>query len=104
MYDLKCVEEMKDLGVTIDSQLNFESHILTKTKKANQTMGMIRRAFTHLDNEMFLCLFKAFVRPQLEYANAAWSPYKVKDVTATVVRRPLKTANTPYASVSQSTR
>ena len=81
MYDLE-VEEIKDLGVTIDSKLNFESHILTKIKKANQTMGMIRRAFTHLDSDMFLCLFKAFVRPQLEYANAAWSPYKVKDVTA----------------------
>ena len=31
---------------------------------------------------MFLCLFKAFVRPQLEYANAVWSPHKVKDITA----------------------
>ena len=82
VYDLECVEEIKGLGVTIDSKLNFESHILTKIKKANQTMGMIRRAFTHLDSDMFLCLFKAFVRPQLEYANAAWSPYKVKDVTA----------------------
>ena len=73
---------MKDLGVTIDSNLIFESHIQIKVNKANQTMGMIRRAFTHLDNDTFLCLFKAFVRPQLEYANAAWSPYKVKDITA----------------------
>ena len=45
-------------------------------------MGMIRRVFTHLDKEMFLCLFKAFVRPQLKYANAAWSPHRVKDITA----------------------
>ena len=72
VYSLECVNEMKDLGVTIDSNLNFNSHIQCKVNKANQTMGMIRRAFTHLDKEMFLCLFKAFVRPQLEYANAAW--------------------------------
>ena len=37
-----------------------------------QTLEMA--AFTHLDSDMFLCLFKAFVRPQLEYAYAAWSP------------------------------
>ena len=43
---------------------------------------MIRRAFITLDEEVFLCLFKAFVRPHLEYANAVWNPYKRKDVTA----------------------
>ena len=43
-------------------------------------MGMTRRAFTYLDSDTFLCLFKAFVRSQLEYANAAWSPYNVKDI------------------------
>ena len=50
--------------------------------KANKSMDIIKRAFTHLDNDMYRCLFKAFVRLQLEYANAAWSPYKVKDVIA----------------------
>ena len=70
VYSLECVNEMKDLGVTIDSRLNFNSHIKIKVNNTNQTMGMIRRAFTHLDKDMFLCLFKAFVWPQLEYANA----------------------------------
>ena len=68
VYDLECVNEIKDLGVIIDSNLNFECHMQSKIIKANQTMGMIRRAFTYLDSDMFLCLFKAFVRPQLEYA------------------------------------
>ena len=75
-YDLECVTSMKDLGVVIDSDLNFEEHMHEKIKKANQTMGMIRRAFTFIDEDMFVCLFKAFVRPQLEYANAVWNPYK----------------------------
>ena len=81
-YDLECVSSMKDLGVTIDSHLNFEAHIHEKINKANQMMGMIRRAFTFIDEDMFLCLFKAFVRPQLEYANAVWNPYKAKDINA----------------------
>ena len=43
---------------------------------------MIRRAFTFMDEDMFICLFKAFVRPQLEYANAVWNPHKFKDINA----------------------
>ena len=73
---------MKDLGVTIDASLSFESHIQDKINKANRTAGMIRRAFITMDEEVFLCLFKAFVRPHLEYANAVWNPHKRKDVTA----------------------
>ena len=81
-HDLECVTNMKDLGVVIDSSLNFEIHMQEKINKANQTMGMIRRAFTFLDEDIFVCLFKAFVRPQLEYANAVWNPHKAKDINA----------------------
>ena len=81
-YDLEYVTNMKDLGIVIDSNLNFEAHMHETINKANQTMGMIRRAFISIDESMFVCLFKAFVRPQLEYANAVWSPYKVKDINA----------------------
>ena len=45
-------------------------------------MGLIRRTFTCLYEETFLLLYKALVRPHLEYANALWSPYKIKDITA----------------------
>ena len=81
-HNLECVEQMKDLGVIIDKDLSFEFHTQEKINKANRIMGMIRRAFTYLDEEMFLCLFKAFVRPHVEYANAVWNPYKAKDVLA----------------------
>ena len=70
------------LGVVIAYSLNFELHMNEKINKANQTMGMIRRAFTFLDEDMFVCLFKAFVRPQLEYAYREWNPYKAKDINA----------------------
>jgi hypothetical protein len=46
-----------------------------KINKANSTMGLIRRTFTCLYEETFLLLYKALVRPHLEYANALWSPY-----------------------------
>ena len=63
IHELDLVHDMKDLGVTVDENLSFETHIQDKVNKANRTTGMIRRAFISLDEEMFLCLFKAFVRP-----------------------------------------
>ena len=59
----------KDLGVIFDCNLNVNEHIATKIKKANQSLGMIRNAFTNLDRDMFLPLYKALIRPQLEYAS-----------------------------------
>ena len=66
VYELECVNEIKDLGGTVDSNQSFESNIQIKVNKANQP-----------DNDTFICLFKAFARPQLEYANAAWNPHEV---------------------------
>ena len=79
---LEHVEKEKDIGVNIDSKLTFEYHMNEKINKANSIMGIIRRTFTCLDKETFLLLYKALVRPHLEYDNTFWSPYKIKDITA----------------------
>ena len=81
-HNLECVNEMKDLGVTIDSNLTFESHIQEKVNKANRMVGLIRRTFMFLDESTFSFLFKAFVRPHIEYANSVWNPHKRKDIIA----------------------
>ena len=60
--------ELKDLGVLIDDQLKFSNHISEKVNKANQTMGLIRRSFNHLDTTKFKLLYKRLVRPHVEYA------------------------------------
>ena len=45
-------------------------------------MGLIRRSFIHLDEEMSLKLYKVLVRPHLEYVNVIWYPTKIKDITS----------------------
>ena len=45
-------------------------------------MGIIRRTFTYLDEHSFLMLYKALVRPHVEYANQIWSPYLRKDINS----------------------
>ena len=37
--------------------------------------GLIRRGFTHLDSDMFVCLYKSMVCPILEYGNIIRGPY-----------------------------
>ena len=70
----------KDIGVQIDSNLDFDSHILAAVKKANSRMGVIRRTFTTLDKDIFPVLFKAIVRPHLEYASPVWNPYQKRQI------------------------
>ena len=68
-------ETEKDLGVTFDNELSFDPHIKGIVNKGNQMLGIIKRTFQYLDKHTFLKLFKAFVRPHLEYANVIWNPY-----------------------------
>lgn len=69
------VSSEKDLGVTFDDKLKFGIHIAEKTKKANQILGVIRRSFVFLDRVSLVTLYKALVRPHLEFSQVVWSPY-----------------------------
>ncbi|WP_419614725.1 hypothetical protein [Thiolapillus sp.] len=64
----KCNEE-KDLGVIFDKSFSFDVHAQSCINKANKMIGIIKRTFTFLDKEIFNNLYKALVRPHLEYGN-----------------------------------
>ena len=73
--ELEHVSDEKDLGITIDSELNFGEHISRKVRVANAIVGQIRRSFSYLDCNTFRRIYTAFVRPHLEYGEAVWSPH-----------------------------
>ena len=73
--ELEHVFSEKDLGVTFDTDLQFEEHILEKIRKANAIVGLIRRSFSFLDCVLFKKLYTTFVRPHLEYAQSVWAPH-----------------------------
>ena len=79
----------KDLGVLVDENLSFNDHVNAVTKKANQIAGMILHNITNRDKYIMIPLFKALVRPILEYANVVWCPYLKynKDKVEKVQRR-----------------
>ena len=72
---LGCTDE-RDLGVVFDTKLSFRNHINMSINKANRHLEIIRRSFCALDNNSFTLLYKAIVRPHLEYAANIFNPYK----------------------------
>ena len=77
---LNSTECEKDLGVYVDTELNFQSHVDRAASKANCLLGLARRSFDYMDMNMFKSVFVGLVRPHLEYANVVWAPFLKKDV------------------------
>jgi hypothetical protein len=76
---LESVNSERDLGVIIDSELKFSTHVESQVNKANRILGLIRRSYEHLDCESMRLLYVALIRPHLEFANCAWNPRLEKD-------------------------
>ena len=72
---LEHILEEKDLGIIIDSELTFESHLEAKLGIANQMIGLIRRSFTCCTAEIVIILYRAFVRQHLEFGVAVWGGF-----------------------------
>ena len=78
---LKEENEQKDLGVIISNDLKPGKHVNHIVNKANQRIGMFRRCFSGFNKEKITILYTSLVRPLLEYASPAWSPWLKKDTT-----------------------
>ena len=75
---LEQLDYFKDLGVIFDNHLSFQCHCYDKMNKAYSILGIIRRNFTDLTPEALVQIYKSMVRPQLEYAQSVWYPYRQK--------------------------
>ena len=51
----------------------------TAASKGNQILGLIRRNITYMEKKLITPLYKAIIRPHLEYCIRAWRPYRKKD-------------------------
>ena len=73
--NLKQPLQKKTLGVHIDPPLNFNKHTKLKVKKATSTSisYSILKKFAFRIPEVLEPLFKAIVRPVLEYGNPIWN-------------------------------
>ena len=89
---LEDTAEERDLGLLIDKSLTFHAHASTAVAKAFGVLGVIRRSFLDLNEVTLPFLFKATVRPVLEYGNCVWGPVLSgdQDKVERVLRRATK--------------
>ena len=62
----------KLLGITIDSALNFDTHINNLCKKANQKFHALARLSNYMDKDKLRLIMKAFITAQFSYCPLVW--------------------------------
>ena len=77
---LQEVNSQRDLGITVNNTLTPTTHINEIVKKARQKIAMFRRCFSRLNEEKIVTLYRAIIRPALEYASTAWSPQTKQNI------------------------
>lgn len=69
---------MRDLGVLVDSDLNFCQHSIELAKKCNQLIGTICKTFKN--KSLRVKAVETYVYPRVEYCSTICSPYHLKNI------------------------
>ena len=78
--DLCEVNSEKDLGLWVTSSLKPSSQCDKAAANATRILAMLKRTFSFMLKELFVFLYKTYVRSHLEYCVQLWSPYFVRDI------------------------
>ena len=63
------VKNQKHLELKLDKKLNFKEHLKDKFAIVNKEIGMLKKLSNYLPRHSLVTLYKAFVRPHLDYAD-----------------------------------
>jgi len=89
---LNTTEMERDIGVLVSSNMKPNQQCKKAAQTATAVLGQITRSFHFRDRHVFRSLYLQYVRPHLEFAVAAWSPWTKADIDCleTVQRRAVK--------------
>ena len=71
----------KFLGITVDSNLNFNEHISVTASKISKSIGVLYKLKPYLPTETLVTIYYSLVHPYLNYCSMVWgnsSPSSVK--------------------------
>lgn len=69
---IKSTNSVKLLGITIDSKLNFDSHISDLCKKASRQVNVLKRLSNILSLKVKLAILNSFVLSNFKYCPLIW--------------------------------
>ena len=75
---LENVYNIKYFGVTITSDLRWNTHISNICTKANRTLGFLRQTLFSCPQDVKEAAYKQMLRPILKYGSSVWDPYTDK--------------------------
>jgi Reverse transcriptase (RNA-dependent DNA polymerase)/Endonuclease-reverse transcriptase len=79
-HRLEVTKEERDIGVLVSEDLKPAAQCAKAAKTATTVLGQITRSFRYRDKHIFKALYLRYVRPHLEFASPAWSPWLAKDI------------------------
>jgi hypothetical protein len=77
---LSQVSEIKDLGILINSHLNFSNHISSIITRAKQRTFLLNKSFVSKNVDLLVQGYKTYVLPLLTYCCQVWSPQGATDI------------------------
>ena len=77
---LQQVQDNPYLGVLINENLKWTTHINKVCGRAGSILGFIRRNLKHSNKTFKEQAYKSLVRSVLDYASIVWDPYQQKDI------------------------
>ena len=77
-YVVSQTDTQKDLGVVVNNNLKWSSHIISTSSKANQILGFLYRSSDpHFRTSVKRSLYLSLVRSYLGYASEVWTPLHI---------------------------
>ena len=73
---LQVVSSHPYLGVHLQDDLGWNTHIGHATSKASRMLGVVRRNLYRCPENLKQTAYVSLVRPLIEYASVAWDPYQ----------------------------
>lgn len=77
---LDVVSEIKFLGITIDSKLNWKAHLRHIQNKVSKSISIINKAKYFLEHHALYLLYCSLVLPYLTYCIEIWATHNYKSV------------------------
>ena len=71
-FPIEQVSSTKSLGVSIDENLSWNTHIETVCKKISSALGLIKRIRDFVPFYTLLNIFNGLVKPQFDYCSLVW--------------------------------